>query len=100
MFDSRGELLRAVARGWRLHGGRVEDHDVGLHVVEEKASVGYAQAQRSKGRHLPDRLLQGDGAFVADVVGEDGGEGAVGPRAGIVPQQTGRPFPPSLEDGS
>ena len=89
VLDTRGELLRPVARGWRFYGGRVEDDDVGLHVVQEQASVGYAQAQRRKGRHLPDRLLQGYGTFVANVVGEDGREGAIGPRAGIVPQQEG-----------
>ena len=87
VLDSCGVLLWPVAGGRRLHRGRVEDDDVGLHVVQEQASVGYAQAQRREGRHLPDRLLQSDGAFVADVVGEDGREGAVGPRAGIVPQQ-------------
>ena len=87
VLDPRGELPRVVARGRRLHGCRVEDDDVGLHAVEKQASVGYAQALRRKGRHLPDRLLQGDGAFVTNVVGEDGREGAIGPRAGIVPQQ-------------
>ena len=58
VLDSRGVLLWPVARGRRLDRGRVEDDDVGLHVVEEEAPVGYAQAQGCEGRHFPDRLLQ------------------------------------------
>ncbi len=87
LLDADRELLRLAPRGRRLHGLRVEDDDVGLEAVAEEPAVGQAQALGGERRHLADGVRQAEPALLADELGQDDRERAVGPRAGIVPDQ-------------
>ena len=87
VIDAGGVLARAVSGGGGVDGGRVEDDYVGLHAVAEDAAVGDAESQGGEGGHLSYSLGEGDELFVADVVGEEGGEGAVGAGAGEVAEE-------------
>ncbi len=69
-----------------LHLFGVEDDDVRLEALPEKAPIPDAKALGRCGSHLPHRLLEGDDAF-PDVVAYHPGEGAVEPRVGLPPAQ-------------
>ena len=68
------DALRVLVRP--LEGGAVadrlgvEDDEVGLHPRADEPAVGEPQARRGKGRHLPDRLLEGQELLLPHVDAE------------------------------
>ena len=87
VLDAGGVLAGVVSGGGGVDGAWIEDDDVGLHAVSEDAAVGDAESEGGEGSHLSDGLGHGYELFAADVVGEEGGEGAVGAGAGEVAEE-------------
>lgn len=87
VLDAGGVLAGAAPGGGGVDGCGVEDDDVGFHAVAEEATVRDAESECGEGGHFSNSLGEGDEFFAADVVGEEGGEGAVGPGTGEIAEE-------------
>ena len=87
VLDAGREAARLVVRRVAPDRRRIEHDEVGQVAVADRAALAQPEPRGGRAGHLADRLLEAEQRLVAHELAEDARVAAVGPRAGLRPDE-------------